>query len=132
MLYKSAATSRDKRDRESKKLGAKLVAVKHDKGYLVAIQQEQIGGFNGIKHCPFFDIENGDCKIYNDRFDACRSYECEAIGMDATKLSKMHEFQLIGKLVSAKRSSFLPKYEKKATIRKYNIEIVEINEAAKE
>jgi len=59
---------------KAKKLGVEIVASGDNSGgYLIAIAKKK-------DVCPFLDVDSGDCKIYDNRFMACKSYSCKLIG----------------------------------------------------
>ena len=59
----------------AKKYGVEIVASGNsDDGYLIAVSKKK-------DVCPFLDRDTGNCKIYDERFESCRAYSCDLIGM---------------------------------------------------
>jgi Fe-S-cluster containining protein len=52
----------------AKSYGVEIVATPRDTGYLIAIAKKD-------DTCPF--LKNGECSIYDDRFESCKMYECD-------------------------------------------------------
>ena len=59
----------------AKRLGAPIVAYPVDGGYMICIEKRR-------DVCPFLDMETGTCSIYEERFSACRSYQCGLLKLD--------------------------------------------------
>ena len=71
---------------KAKKMGVEIVASgDSSSGYFIAIAKKK-------DVCPFLCTKSGDCKIYEERFEACRAFECKLIGK--------HEIAVMGELLA--------------------------------
>jgi len=112
---------------KAKKYGAKLVSVKRDRKRFVSIEQEETK--EGIKHCPFLEIGTGGCKIYSDRFLACKNFKCKALNIDIDKFLAKSDDEKIHFLTSnANKTDKIP-FIKNNVIKKHKIDTIGMHEA---
>ena len=103
---------------KAKKLGVEIVASGDSKGgYFIAIAKRK-------DVCPFLDVESGNCKIYEERFESCRVFECKLIGIKHTEaikelISNPEEALNSGKVLSQK-----PKPLTRSQVRKIGAKVI--------
>jgi len=103
-------------------LGASLISFKTDEGYYVSVKPDG-------DMCPFW--ENGECSIYENRFQACRDFECEAMGENPDTLASIDNISVIIKVFKTSKKEPIDKngvFWMKKDIEKYGIPVVEEKE----
>ena len=81
---------------------------------------------NNNNKCPF--LENGKCKIYNERFNACKVYRCRDYEKDVKEYSLNEFIENLENTKEKVNTSFKIFKVDKSFLEKENIEIININE----
>jgi len=104
----------------AKHLGAKIIAVKKENGYMIAIKKKD-------DSCPFLDKNTGKCTIYEDRFEACKAYKCNLLDFDrriAIAVIANAETTITDLLNSGKLFTEPPPLLSKEDIKKLNAKVI--------
>ena len=100
-------------------MGASLISFRTSRGYYVSIRP------NGDT-CPFW--ENGNCSVYENRFQACRNFECEMIGKDVREIVSVNDVDdMIKSFTASKERSINDDgvFWSEKEIEKYGVSVVE-------
>lgn len=99
--------------------GVRVIAI--DRGGVYAICVAKDG-----PTCPYLD-NTGKCSIYDNRFDACRAFECSALDEEKQAFVRDHGYMdIIKKLTTNKSKAHDSIYFNRAIISKYKIEVVDL------